>query len=73
VPVRGQIAWLLPQEGVHYGVYYNGLTVIARRDGIVVQPLGPDDYFGYDDADETPDMAAAYQAIDAAAAMFRAI
>jgi len=73
VPVRGQIAWLLPQEGVHYGVYYNGLTVIARRDGIVVQPLGPDDYFGYDDADETPDMAAAYQAIDAAAAMFRTI
>lgn len=71
VPVRGQIAWLLPQRDVQYGVYYKGLTVLARRDGIVVQPLGADDYFGFDDSDETPDMAAAYAAIDAAAAIFR--
>jgi len=71
VPVRGQIAWLLPQRDVQYGVYHNGLTVLARRDGIVVQPLGPDDYFGFGDENETPDMAAAYAAIDAAAAIFR--
>ncbi|MCJ2179390.1 FAD-dependent oxidoreductase [Novosphingobium album (ex Hu et al. 2023)] len=71
VPVRGQIAWLLPQPGVNYGVFYNHLYVLARRDGIVVQALGENDYFGFDDPDETPDMAAAVAAIDQAGMMFR--
>lgn len=70
-PVRGQIGWLLPQQGVTYGVYQNGLLLLARRDGIVVQPVGDDDYFGYGDDNELPDRAAAYAAIDQAAAMFR--
>ena len=72
VPVRGQIAWLLPQRHVQYGVYRHGLLLLARRDGIVVQALGEGDYFGYGDDNETPDMAAAYAAIDAAADIFRA-
>ena len=38
IPVRGQIAWLIPQENVNYGLYYRGLNVLARRDGIVIQP-----------------------------------
>jgi glycine/D-amino acid oxidase-like deaminating enzyme len=59
VPVRGQIAWLIPQEGVNYGLYYKGLNVLARRDGIVVQPsLGGDDA-GWNDANEQPDRAEA--------------
>ncbi len=59
VPVRGQIAWLIPQEGVHYGILYNGLAVLARRDGIVVQPsLGGEDA-GWNDDSEVPDRAAA--------------
>jgi hypothetical protein len=39
VPVRGQIAWLIPQEDVHYSLLYKDLNVVARRDGIVVQPI----------------------------------
>lgn len=70
VPVRGQIAWLLPQPGVTYGIYYRKLSVLARRDGIVVQPLGDDDYFGFGDDSEAPDMAAAYSGVDDAAALF---
>lgn len=70
-PVRGQIAWLLPQPGVTYGVFYDHLYVLARRDGIVVQALGENDYFGFDDSNETPDMDAALAAIDKAAMMFR--
>jgi glycine/D-amino acid oxidase-like deaminating enzyme len=59
VPVRGQIAWLIPQEGVHYGLYYRGVNILARRDGIVVQPgLGGDDE-GWNDTNEQPDRAAA--------------
>ena len=60
VPVRGQIAWLIPQEGVHYGIYYRGLNVLARRDGIVVQPSGEKgDDTGWNDTNEEPDRAEA--------------
>ncbi|MEJ7927138.1 FAD-dependent oxidoreductase [Sphingobium sp. AN641] len=59
VPVRGQIAWLIPQAGVTYGAYYGTLSMLARRDGIVVQEVGQDDWFGYGDANEEPDRAAA--------------
>ncbi|HEX7784076.1 MAG TPA: FAD-dependent oxidoreductase [Sphingobium sp.] len=70
VPVRGQIAWLIPQAGVTYGVYYKSLSVLARRDGIVVQELGQDDWFGYNDADESPDRLAAEASIQRAATFF---
>ncbi|WP_298400344.1 FAD-dependent oxidoreductase [Sphingobium sp.] len=59
VPVRGQIAWLIPQPGVTYGVYYGSLSMLARRDGIVVQEVGQDEWFGYGDANEQADRAAA--------------
>lgn len=59
VPVRGQIAWLIPQEDVHYGIFYNGVAVVARRDGIVVQPGGGGEEFGWNDDTEVPDRAAA--------------
>ena len=40
VPVRGQIAWLIPQPEVNYGVIYKNVNVLSRRDGIVVQDGG---------------------------------
>ena len=64
VPVRGQIVWLTPQDDVHYSVFYNGLNVVGRRDGIVVQETGPDDNFGWNDDNETADPVAAQAAID---------
>jgi D-amino-acid oxidase len=54
VPVRGQIAWLIPQEGVNYGLYYKDVYVVARRDGIVVQPVPGGDDYGWNDANEEP-------------------
>jgi len=54
VPVRGQIAWLIPQEDVHYSLLYKDLNVVARRDGIVVQPIPGGDDFGWNDANEEP-------------------
>lgn len=70
IPVRGQIAWLLPQAGVNYGVQYDHVSLLARRDGIVVQAQGPDEAWGFNDANESPDYAAARDAIEAAALMF---
>ena len=59
IPVRGQIAWLIPQEGAHYGLIYKDLNVVARRDGIVVQPIPGGDDFGFNDDNEQPDRQAA--------------
>jgi glycine/D-amino acid oxidase-like deaminating enzyme len=63
VPVRGQIGWLIPQEGVHYGLYYKDIGVLARRDGIVVQGNITDDMYGYNNSDETPNRAEAEAAL----------
>ena len=63
IPVRGQIAWLIPQEGVTYGLFYDGLQVLARRDGIVlmINPQGEDT--GWNDDTEVPDHATALSAL----------
>jgi len=64
VPVRGQIAWLIPQPEVNYGVLYKNVNILARRDGIVVQDGGKlGDMEGYNDANEVPDRAAAESAV----------
>ncbi len=64
VPVRGQIAWLIPQEGVHYGLYYKGVNVLARRDGIVVQPNTGGDDEGWNDSNEQPNRAEAEAGVE---------
>jgi len=70
VPVRGQMTWLPPQPEVRYSLYYNGVGLISRPDGIGVQALRGGDMLGYNDANETADRAEAEQAIARAAALF---
>ena len=62
-PVRGQIAWLIPQPEVDYALYYRNVSVVPRRDGIVVQALEGGDMKGYGDANETPNRAEAETAV----------
>lgn len=70
IPVRGQLAWLLPQEGVHYGVSYRKVSALARRDGIVIQHTGPNEAQGFNNTDETPDYAVAREAVSMIASCF---
>lgn len=72
VPVRGQIAWLIPQPEVAYGLYYKGVGAISRRDGMVIQYSGADESYGYNDANEAPDRAEAERAIATIAPLFAA-
>lgn len=67
VPVRGQISWLPPQPEARYGVFYRGVSLLSRRDGIVVQEVGRGDMFGYGSTDETPDRAETEHTIGVAA------
>jgi len=63
VPVRGQIAWLIPQREFDYGVSYHGVNVVPRTDGIAVQAVSGGDMRGYGDANTTPDRAEAEEAV----------
>jgi glycine/D-amino acid oxidase-like deaminating enzyme len=69
-PVRGQIAWLIPQPEVNYGVFYKDVYVLSRSDGIVVQDLSGGDMKGYNDDNETPDHAAAEKAVGTVADLY---
>ena len=70
VPVRGQIAWLIPQPEVNYGFQYQGVFVLPRRDGIVVQGMGKGEMEGYNDASEEPDRAAAEASVAVVAGLY---
>ena len=69
-PVRGQIAWLIPQPELTYGLFYRDVSILPRRDGIVVQALDGGDMKGYGNADETPDRAEAEKAVTTIAELF---
>ena len=71
VPIRGQTARLVPQPEVSYGLIYRGhnLFVAPRRDGILVQAQGTDD-FG--NGDTRPDRAASEAAVERLATLFAA-
>ena len=71
VPVRGQLAHLIPEPGVHYGVQYRKVGMVPRRDGFVLQVYGDDDYFGFDDPSRAPDLGEATLAVNTIAAAFR--
>ncbi|MEM7690516.1 MAG: FAD-dependent oxidoreductase [Pseudomonadota bacterium] len=57
IPVRGQIAWMPAQLDRLYGVYHRGVSVLSRRDGLLIQESGGNDYYGLGIEDETPDRA----------------
>ena len=62
-PVRGQIAWLIPQPEVNYGFAYKGINILSRRDGIVVQDNSGGEMQGYGNSRELPDRAEADHAV----------
>jgi D-amino-acid oxidase len=70
IPVRGQIAWLIPQAEVNYGLQFGNLNILARRDGIVVQSQEQGEATGWNDTNETADRAEADRGVQELAAMY---
>jgi glycine/D-amino acid oxidase-like deaminating enzyme len=70
-PVRGQIARLIPQPDVRYGLTYRQVIAVPRRDGIVIQSFEGGEMKGYGDTNETPDRAEAEQAVMTLAELFQ--
>jgi D-amino-acid oxidase len=69
-PVRGQIAWLIPQPEVNYGFNYKNISILSRRDGIVVQDLNGGDMRGYGNSSELADRAEADNAVGVIAELY---
>ena len=72
VPVRGQLARMIPQPDVNYGLYYQGVSFVPRRDGMVFQVVGDSDYYGYGDDTAVPDRAEAEHAVNTIAGLYGA-
>jgi len=62
-PVRGQLARMPPQSGIDFGIFYNGVVFVPRRDGFVFQVIGDNDYYGYGDETTNPSRAEAELAV----------
>jgi glycine/D-amino acid oxidase-like deaminating enzyme len=71
-PVRGQLARMIPQPEIKYGLYYRGVSFVPRRDGLVFQVVGANDYYGYGDDTTVPDRAEAELAVNTITGLFSA-
>ena len=69
-PVRGQLARAIPQPEINYGLFYKGVSFVPRRDGLVFQVVGEDDYYGFNDDTALPDRAEADRAVNTIAGLF---
>jgi len=61
---------MIPQQDVRYGIYYNHVSFIPRRDGMVFQVVGDSDYYGYGDDTTVPDRKEAELAVNTIAGLF---
>jgi glycine/D-amino acid oxidase-like deaminating enzyme len=73
IPVRGQIAWLIPQAEVDYGLHYRDVSMLSRADGMVIQYVGSSEMWGYGDDREEIDRAEADAAVKTIADLYARI
>ena len=71
-PVRGQLARMMPDSTVNYGLYYKRVGFVPRRDGLVFQFVGEDEGYGFGNDTTTPDRAEAEMAVNTIAGLFAA-
>jgi hypothetical protein len=70
VPVRGQLAHMIPQPDINYGLFYKDVAFIPRHDGLVFQVIGENDYYGYNDDTAISDRAEAEHAVRTIAGLY---
>mgnify|MGYP001325758464 CR=1 FL=1 len=70
IPVRGQLTRLISQADATYGLRYKDVSFVPRRDGLLLQVAGENDYFGYDDDTTVSDRAEAEHAVTTIGSLF---
>lgn len=71
MPVRGQLARMIPQPEVNYGLFYKNVSFLPRRDGLVFQVVGENDYYGFNDDTTLPDRKEAELAVNTIAGLYK--
>jgi glycine/D-amino acid oxidase-like deaminating enzyme len=71
IPVRGQLARIAPQRGVHYALIYRATLFLARRDEFVFQHFTGEAQ-GFNDESTEPNRAEAETAVNTIARLFAA-
>lgn len=71
IPVRGQLARMKPQPGVHYGIGYRSTLFLARRDSFVFQHFTGESQ-GFNDESTEPNRAEAELAVSTIGQLFAA-
>jgi hypothetical protein len=73
VPVKGQLARLIPAPGAFYGLSYRKVSLTTRHDITVLQAQSVDanSYDGFNDASTDPDMAMTQFAVTTLASAYR--
>jgi FAD dependent oxidoreductase len=69
-PVRGQITRLISQSDATYGLRYQDVSFVPRRDGLLLQVTGENDYYGYGDETTVADHTEAEHAVTTIASLF---
>jgi glycine/D-amino acid oxidase-like deaminating enzyme len=72
-PVRGQITRLISQPDATYGLHYKDTSFVPRRDGLLVQVTGENDYYGYGDDTTVANRAEAEHGVATIASLFPAV
>jgi glycine/D-amino acid oxidase-like deaminating enzyme len=72
IPVRGQTGWLVPQPEANYSLRSNNMSVLSKRDGMVVMNTNPDlgDMLGVGDSNEIANRAPIDEAMAFLATLF---
>jgi len=69
-PVRGQLARMIPQPDIGYSLQYRDVFFAPRRDGLLFQVVGENDYYGFGDDTTLPDRIEAEHAVDTIAGLY---
>lgn len=72
IPVRGQLTRLISQPDATYGLRYKDTAFVPRKDGLLLQVTGDNDYYGYDDESVTPSREEAEHAVTTIASLWEA-
>lgn len=72
IPVRGQTGWLVPQPEAYYGIYYKNVSLMSKRDGLMIMTSSAElgDLDGFGNSMEIPDRDEILAAIDTISPLF---
>lgn len=75
IPVRGQTGWLVPQPEAHYGILYRNVSLLSKRDGVMVAKYADElgDLEGVGNSMELPDRDEIVEGLNIVAPLFARI